>query len=307
MPVTSPNMGLIVPTPETAGVTGTGDAGPQYAVNVSNALNTIDAHDHSSGKGVLINPAGLNISADLPFQSNNATQIRAARFTSQATGLSLTGDFNELFVKLGDLWYINSGGTPVQVTSGAQVQSPGSPAVTDFIQIGATGAAPIAVATSTPTGSAGLVPWNWPFAQSGNVSQPTNLGTGAAMVNVAKAGLYQISYALQGCAASGASGWAGGAGPLTSAQAWAFQTLNATGTLGSSGVGTLIQQSMAELLHSGTGVPTATYQTAARTYVVQLAAGINIETWVQVGGGNPTGQMMAVQPTGSSFTMTRIA
>ena len=86
MPNTSPNMNLIVPIPST-GVTGTGDVGPGYAQNISNdLLTTIDTHDHSSGKGVQVTPAGLNINADLSFNNNNANQLRSTRFFSQPSG-----------------------------------------------------------------------------------------------------------------------------------------------------------------------------------------------------------------------------
>lgn len=117
MPTTSTNMGLIVPVAST-GVTGTGDPGPGYATNISNdLLSTIDAHDHSSGKGVQITPAGLNINADLSHNQNNVTAVRGVRFTSQASGLNLAGDIAELYVKTGDLWYVNSAGVQVQVTA----------------------------------------------------------------------------------------------------------------------------------------------------------------------------------------------
>lgn len=119
MPTTSPNMGLTVPVAST-GATGTGDPGPGYASNISTDLSSlIDAHDHSSGKGVQVTPAGLNINADLNINSNNLTSVRAARFTSQASGLVLGGDVSELYVKSGDLWYVNSAGTQLQITAGA--------------------------------------------------------------------------------------------------------------------------------------------------------------------------------------------
>lgn len=121
-PNTSVNMGLIVPIAQTAGQTGTGDTGPGYASNISNdLLTTIDQHDHSSGKGVQITPAGININADLPLASNNLTQARAVRFSSQASALAGVGDVSEVFVKTGDLWYINSSGVLVQITNGSNL------------------------------------------------------------------------------------------------------------------------------------------------------------------------------------------
>jgi hypothetical protein len=153
MPTTSANMGLTVPTPST-GVTGTGDPGPGYATNVSNDLTTIDAHDHSSGKGVQVTPAGLNINADLSFISNNATNLRSARFTSQASALNGGSDVGEVYVKTGDLWYVNSSGVQVQVTanSGLATGAPGSQGIQgppgSF-----TGTFSLPTATWQPTGS----------------------------------------------------------------------------------------------------------------------------------------------------------
>src|ERR1700676_2726579 len=99
--ITTPNMGLIVPTPQA-------ETGPQYATEISNDLSqVIDSHDHSSGKGVAVTPAGININTDLTINSHNITSTRAIRYTSQASGLNGVGDINETFVQSGDLYYIN--------------------------------------------------------------------------------------------------------------------------------------------------------------------------------------------------------
>ena len=120
-PTTSPNMNLIVPIPST-GVTGTGDTGPGYAQNISNDLQTlIDAHDHSVGKGVQVSPAGLNINQDLAFNQNNLNTVRSVRFVSQASSIFGVGDIGSIYIVAGNLYYNNSAGTPVQVTSGSQV------------------------------------------------------------------------------------------------------------------------------------------------------------------------------------------
>jgi hypothetical protein len=109
---TTPNMGLTVPTPQA-------ETGPEYATEISNNLtNVLDSHDHSSGKGVAVTPAGLNINADLTLNQNNIISARAIRYTSQPSGLVGVGDLNETFVRTGDLWYVNSSGQQVQVTTG---------------------------------------------------------------------------------------------------------------------------------------------------------------------------------------------
>lgn len=75
---TSPNMNLPVPIP---GIT----PGPAWAQYLAQSLNQIDSHNHSFGQGVQIQPNGLNISSDLTFNGNNATQLRTTRFSPQAS------------------------------------------------------------------------------------------------------------------------------------------------------------------------------------------------------------------------------
>lgn len=120
MPNTSANMNLPIPI---VGV----DVGPQYALYVDNCLALIDAHDHSSGKGVAITPAGLNINAALSFLSNDAIDLRSARFTSQASVLALPADLDCLYVVGVDLYYNDGDGNNIQITdNGGVAGSPGS-------------------------------------------------------------------------------------------------------------------------------------------------------------------------------------
>ncbi len=102
------------------------DPGPDYALNLQVSLNTIDQHNHSLGSGNVINPSGLNINTDLPFNSNNATLLRSTRFVSQASPLNLATDLNALYVSNGNLYYNNSTGTQVQITSGSTVNATSS-------------------------------------------------------------------------------------------------------------------------------------------------------------------------------------
>jgi hypothetical protein len=83
-------------------------------------MATIDAHDHSPGKGVPITPAGLNISSDLGFLINNAVQLRSARFVPST--VSGPADVNAIYINsAGDLYYINSTGTQVRITNGGSI------------------------------------------------------------------------------------------------------------------------------------------------------------------------------------------
>lgn len=106
------NMGLNLPTPSTT-------PGPQWSVQVNEAFDVIDSHDHSTGNGVKVTPTGLNINADLPFDGNNATQLRSVRFSDQGTVQTLPTDLGCLQLVGGDLWWVNGNGTGVQITSGA--------------------------------------------------------------------------------------------------------------------------------------------------------------------------------------------
>ena len=110
MPTT--NMGMTLPS---VSVT----VGPTYATQINTALDVIDDHDHSSGNGVLITPAGLNINADLNFNSNDPYNLRSARFDTQSAALAVGTDIRCVYVVNGDLYYNNSSGTAVQITSGS--------------------------------------------------------------------------------------------------------------------------------------------------------------------------------------------
>lgn len=112
----TPNMGITKPTP---GVT----AGPQWAQMLNDAIDKIDAHDHSSGKGAKVGPSGLNINADLNFGGNNATTIRSARLSSQGGALTGGGEAGEIYNVGGNLYWTNGSGAAVQITSGSSVVS----------------------------------------------------------------------------------------------------------------------------------------------------------------------------------------
>lgn len=73
MTTTTPDMKLSKPT---EGVT----PGPDWATELNSSLDLIDAHDHSTDKGVKVTPSGLNINGDLPFNSNFATNAGGYQF-----------------------------------------------------------------------------------------------------------------------------------------------------------------------------------------------------------------------------------
>lgn len=102
---------------------------PEWASQLNTALETVDSHDHTSTKGTQIPTAGLNINADLEFNSFKATELLSTKFESQSSTLIGSSNAASLYVVNGDLYYTNSGGTAVQVTSGSTL-----PAVPSAIQ-----------------------------------------------------------------------------------------------------------------------------------------------------------------------------
>jgi hypothetical protein len=112
--IVSPNMSLPIP------ITGV-DPGPDWANNINASLLTLDSHSHIPGSGVQITPLAMNINSDLTFASNNAYGLRSARFVSNLAILSLAGDIGCSYNVLGDLYWNNSTGTAVQITSGGSV------------------------------------------------------------------------------------------------------------------------------------------------------------------------------------------
>lgn len=110
----SPNMLLPVPIPSV-------DPGPDWANNIVADMYAIDSHDHTSGKGVPITPDGLNISADLPMNEHNLTEVRSVNFEAQAAPLALAGDLGCIYVSGADLYYNDEAGNQVRITQGGSV------------------------------------------------------------------------------------------------------------------------------------------------------------------------------------------
>ena len=110
------NMTLVLPV---VGVT----VGPTYATLNNTAFETIDTHDHTTGNGVQVPTAGININANLEFNSNAAVELTFAAFestTTPGTNRSLWTDAT------GDIYYKNSSGTDVQITNGSAIAAVGS-------------------------------------------------------------------------------------------------------------------------------------------------------------------------------------
>jgi microcystin-dependent protein len=115
---TTPNMNLSLPTP--------GGDTDEWGEILNEALEAIDEHDHSIGKGTAIPAAGLNIDAALTLNSNHVEEVASVRMDRQDAVLATASDVNSVYVVEGDLYFNNGIGTPVQLTDGNSTVAPSS-------------------------------------------------------------------------------------------------------------------------------------------------------------------------------------
>jgi hypothetical protein len=139
MPIT-PNMGLILPVPEVT-------EGPTWSEQLNDALELVDSHDHSTGKGSKIAPSGININADLEMNSQDLVEVRSARFENQSAVLAEADDTVCAFVKDGDLYFNNAAGTAVQITNGTSVNASSSATFLEYTDV-TIASSPVTIAPS---------------------------------------------------------------------------------------------------------------------------------------------------------------
>lgn len=97
--------------------------GPEWASLLNAALESLDAHDHSSGKGTKVTPAGLNINADLTFAGYRSINLKSSKYTEQNATLTGATNAGSIYNYGGNLYWTNGSGTAVQITSGGAVVS----------------------------------------------------------------------------------------------------------------------------------------------------------------------------------------
>jgi hypothetical protein len=99
--------------------------GPTWATDTNSNWESIDAHDHTSGKGVQLTPSSLNINANLEFNQQSATELKNVVLDNTVHS-SGDGDTNvSLYAFGGNLYYRNASGVKVQITSGSAVDTTG--------------------------------------------------------------------------------------------------------------------------------------------------------------------------------------
>ena len=109
----TPNsMNLNLPIPEET-------PGPAWAQQLNDQLyQQVAEHDHTSGKGVPVTQEGINITGDLPVNSQNITQARSLRFANQTSG-SVDGllDIGCVYEAGGNLFFNDGDGNVIPITA----------------------------------------------------------------------------------------------------------------------------------------------------------------------------------------------
>lgn len=111
------NMGLTEPT--------VGADNDTWGDELNDSLDLVDAHDHTTGKGVKVPTSGININADLEHNNYNLTEVKSVRFENQASNLASGSDLRCLYVKSNELYWNTSSGTAVKLTLGTGINSAG--------------------------------------------------------------------------------------------------------------------------------------------------------------------------------------
>lgn len=172
---TTPQMGLILPAPEVT-------SGPTYAEQNTVAFETLDSHDHTPGKGVLIPVAALNLNGNLDLSSTYSVKnSKILQGASLPAALVDSQNINSFQVVNGEAWFVNKVGTATQITDNGAIITP-----------------PI---TGLPPGTmvafSGLsVPAGWLAANGALVSRATYAALFAAMGETYGAGDGSTTFAL---------------------------------------------------------------------------------------------------------------
>ncbi len=117
---TTTNMALILATVSET-------LGPAWAQALNDIFQRLDLHDHSTGNGAKVTPAGLTINAAVDFDDNYIDAAKAVQLEGQSAAITAkTGSLQRVG---SNLYWINSAGASVQLTSGSSLAVPGTGAI----------------------------------------------------------------------------------------------------------------------------------------------------------------------------------
>ena len=95
--------------------------GPTFATWINTALATIEEHDHTTGKGIKVPSAALNLNADVPLSGYSLYDAKSYRVRDAVSALTGADWARGLHAVGDDLWWCNGSGEAVQITSGTSI------------------------------------------------------------------------------------------------------------------------------------------------------------------------------------------
>lgn len=117
----TPNMNLELPT--------VGADENVWDDKINAALEVVDVHDHTPGKGVKVPVAGIDFNDNIDLENNKLKNVDTVRMTDNLAVKTAADDVRNVYVVNGDLYYNNAAGVPVQITVGSAVSSAPTPLV----------------------------------------------------------------------------------------------------------------------------------------------------------------------------------
>jgi hypothetical protein len=97
--------------------------GPEWASLLNAALEVIDDHDHTAGKGRLITSAAININDDLEINSQNVMAAKSYNMADQPAPLAGPTDLRSLYAVLGELYFNDGVGNQIKLTEGGALNA----------------------------------------------------------------------------------------------------------------------------------------------------------------------------------------
>jgi len=111
----TPNMNLVLPVPNVT-------VGPEWSVALNAALDLVDSHDHTSGKGAPVPISAIDVNTDLNMSGRNIGGVRASRLQNQAAPIASSGlDQRCTYSSGGELYYNDAEGNQVRITNNGSV------------------------------------------------------------------------------------------------------------------------------------------------------------------------------------------
>ena len=110
----TPNMNLDLPTVSST-------LGPEWASLLNAALELVDSHDHSSGKGTQVTPAGILINATLNMLSEALQDANSLGMANRGSADTNSYALGSMQIIDNDLYFVNSAASSIQITDGNSI------------------------------------------------------------------------------------------------------------------------------------------------------------------------------------------